>query len=78
MLGIMEKKSGNMERAIKHWKIAASAGDYVAMHAMITFSKKGTGSRKAIKSTLVAYNNTCAEMRSEARDTYIRTVMESL
>ena len=78
VLGIMENKSGNMERAIKHWKIAASAGDYVAMHALITFFKKGTGSRKAIKSTLVAYNNTCAEMRSEARDTYIHTVMERL
>ena len=40
MLGIMENKSGNRERAIKHWKIAASAGYYVAMHALITFSKK--------------------------------------
>ena len=30
MLGIMENKSGNRERAIKHWTIAASAGDYVA------------------------------------------------
>ena len=40
MLGIMENKSGNRERAIKHWKIAASAGYYVAMHALITFYKQ--------------------------------------
>jgi TPR repeat protein len=78
MLGIMENKSGNRERAIKHWKIAASAGYYLAMHALITFSKKGTGRREAINSTLVAYNDTCSEMRSEARDTYIHTVMERL
>jgi TPR repeat protein len=77
LLGLMENKSGNRERAFKHWKIAASAGDYVAMHALITFFK-GTGRREAINSTLVAYNNTCAEMRSEARDTYIHTVMERL
>jgi TPR repeat protein len=78
MLGIMENKSGNRERAIKHWTIAASAGYFVAMHALITFTEKGTGRREPINSTLVAYNNTCAQMRSEARDTYIHTVMERL
>jgi TPR repeat protein len=30
-LGTMEAQSGNMERAVKHFKIAASAGDYNAM-----------------------------------------------
>jgi len=48
------------------------------MRAKITFSEKGTGRRKAINSTLVAYNNTCAEMISESRDPYIHTVMERL
>jgi len=27
-LGVMEFNSGNMERAMKHWTIAASAGNY--------------------------------------------------
>jgi hypothetical protein len=34
--------------------------------------KKGYVSRESIDSTLIAYNNSCAEMRSEARDAYIR------
>jgi TPR repeat protein len=37
-LGTMEVNSGNMERAVKHWTIAASAGDYKAMqHLKICF-----------------------------------------
>jgi hypothetical protein len=32
----------------------------------------GVVSIEEIESTLVAYNNSCAEMRSEARDTFIR------
>jgi hypothetical protein len=68
----MECHCGNMERAVKHWKIAASAGDYKAMHHLITFGfKKGHISRDAINLTLKAYNNACAEMRSDARDAYI-------
>jgi hypothetical protein len=35
-LGLMELKSGNMKRAVKHWIIAASAGNYGAMYGMIT------------------------------------------
>ena len=71
-LGAMESKSGNIERAKKHGTIAASAGNYIAMHALITFFKQGIGSRESIDSTLAAYNNSCVEMRSEARDAYIR------
>jgi TPR repeat protein len=79
-VGCMEarsgKRSGNMERAVKHWTIAASAGDYDAMHQLITSFKKGHVSRETINSTLVAYNNSCAEVRSEARDTYLRAFLE--
>jgi TPR repeat protein len=71
-LGVMEAQSGNMERAVKHWTISASAGYYIAMHEMRVGFKKGYVSRETIDSTLEAYNNSCAEMRSEARDTCIR------
>jgi hypothetical protein len=71
-LGQMELGSGNMERAVKHWKIAASAGCYLAMNNMLVALHKGLISRDAIESTLTAYNNSCAEMRSEARDAYIQ------
>ena len=31
-LGNMKDNSGNMERDLKHWMIAASAGEYQAMY----------------------------------------------
>ena len=72
-LGVMECNSGNIERAIKHWTIAASAGDFQAMFTLLIALKKRDVSRESIDSTLVAYNNSCTEMRSEARDACIRT-----
>ena len=70
-VGSLEFESGNMERAAKHWMIAASAGDYHAMYKLRTFFEQGAISRESIDSTLSAYNNSCAEMRSEARDAYM-------
>jgi hypothetical protein len=72
-LGVIELKyKRNMERSIKHLTIAASAGEYHAMQALIVFFDKGVVSRDAINSALTAYNNSCAEMRSDARDACIR------
>jgi TPR repeat protein len=76
-LGILEAKSGNMERTVKHWNIAASAGCYDAMHEMRIGFEKGAVSRESIDSTLAAYNSSCAEMRSEARDAIIRIMAEA-
>jgi TPR repeat protein len=70
-LGGLEAQSGNMERAVKHFIIAASAGCFDAMHTLIRL-KKGYVTRESLKSTLKAYNNSCFEMRSEARDGFIR------
>jgi hypothetical protein len=41
-----------------------------------TFFEEGAISRESIDSTLIAYNNSCIEMRSEARDVYIRVATE--
>jgi len=72
-LGVMDDNPGNIERAGKHWTIAASAGHYEAMQHLLTLCfEKGHVSRESIDSTLAAYNASCAEMRSEARDAYIR------
>ena len=65
-----------MERAVKHYKIAASAGHYLAMHSFLVTFNQGMVSRDAIDSTLIAYNSSCAEMRSEARDAYIRLLID--
>jgi TPR repeat protein len=71
-LGCIEFESGNIERAIKHWTIGASAGGYIAMHHLRICFEKGHVSRESMNSTLADYNASCAEMRSEARDAYIR------
>lgn len=46
-IGLMEFESGNIERAMKHWTIAASAGEYISMQNLIKFSEKGIGTREA-------------------------------
>jgi TPR repeat protein len=77
-LGCMEAQSRNMERALKHWTFAASAGHYIAMHNLLIALKNHDISRESMDSTLAAYNNSCAEMRSEARDAYIRVIIETI
>jgi hypothetical protein len=67
-LGIFETQSRNMERARKHFTIAAS---------VIQSFQSGRVSRESSNSILAAYNNSCAKMRSEARDAYIRFRIES-
>jgi TPR repeat protein len=74
-LGSIEGNSGNMEQAVKHWTIAASAGQFTAMRKLQIEFEKGYVSRDTINSSLTAYNNSCAEMRSEARDAHIRMFM---
>lgn len=71
-IGTMDYKSGNLEQALKNWKIAASAGDYTAMHNMTIKFEDDAVSRESIESTLMEYNSICAKMRSEARDAFIR------
>ena len=65
--GYIESEFGNQARALKHWKIGASAGEYNSMHFMIMHHKIGMVSKDTIDSTLEAYNNSCAEMRSKAK-----------
>jgi TPR repeat protein len=46
IVGYMEYESGNMERALKHWTIAASAGYHTAMYALRFFYERGHFSRE--------------------------------
>jgi hypothetical protein len=41
------------------------------MYNLMILYKHGQLSTNAIEAPLTAYNNSCAEMRSEARDAYI-------
>jgi TPR repeat protein len=74
-LGALDYQTGNLERAMKHWTIATLAGYYEAMHHLRILFEKGYVTRESIDSTLTAYNNSCAEMRSKARDAAIRIKM---
>ena len=67
--------SENVKQAIKHCIIAASAGNHQAMHMLVDLFKQRDVSRGAIDSTLTAYNNSCVEMRSEARDAYMKKII---
>ena len=75
-LGSMEYWAGNLERAAKHWMIAASAGCCCAMNELRMAFEEGEISKESIDSTLKAYNSSCSEVRSKARDTYIRAIIE--
>ena len=46
------------------------------MYGLITCFEQGLMPQEAIDSTLEAYNNSCAEMRSKARDAYIRLIID--
>ena len=74
-LGAFEGNSGNSERAIKHLTIAASSGHYSSMHFLMLSFQQDCISRESIDAALAAYNSSCAEMRSEARDDYIRSII---
>jgi tetratricopeptide (TPR) repeat protein len=77
-LGLMDIDfEGKRERAIKNMTIAASAGHYKAMQFLIKCFERDFVSRILIDSTLTAYNNSCVEMRSEARDAYILLKQET-
>ena len=73
-LGLMEAQSGNMERAVKHWAIASSAGNHQAMNNLLVALKRNLVPQDEFESALTAYNNSCVEMRSEARDAFIASI----
>ena len=77
-LGHMEGENGNVDQVVKHWTIAASGGCYDAMRELREGFEEGHVSRDAIDSILIAYNSSCAEMRSEARDTCIQVMIETI
>ena len=50
----------------------ASVGSYLAMNAMRSCFQIGIDiDRESLNSTLTAYNTSCGQMRSEARDAFI-------
>jgi hypothetical protein len=48
------------------------------MHSLLICFKQGVISGESIDSTLIAYNNSCAKMRSEARDANMRRLIDCI
>ena len=63
---------GNYDRTTKHWILLHLLESIMpCITCQVVAVEKGMVSRDAIDSTLTAYNNACADMRSQARDILI-------
>ena len=67
-LGIMEEKAGNDHRAMKHWIIAAKAGNEKSLDAVKHGFRVGDVTKDEYETTLRAYHERQKEMKSDARE----------
>ena len=67
-LGCREALDGNVELAIKHWLMAARAGDKTSLDNVKEGFLKGIVTKDEYASTLRAYHERQKEMKSDARD----------
>jgi len=66
-VGIMEETNGNMDRAMKHWMIAARSGFDDALEEISIGYKVGHVTKEEYASTLRAHRASQDEMKSEQR-----------
>ena len=67
-LGLMEKKAGNMDRAIKHYMIAARSGSNDSLINIRCLFKDGHVTKEDYTSALQAYQEYLGEIKSVQRD----------
>jgi len=67
-LGIMEKKEGNKERALKHWMIAAGGGYKRSLNAIKELFMKGHTAKDDYEKALRGHQAYVGEIRSSQRD----------
>ena len=67
-LGCDEDDAGNWDRAIKHYMIAAGAGENESVRTIQQFYKHGHATKDDYTSALRAYQKYLEEIRSEQRD----------
>ena len=67
-LGLLEGKAGNHERAMKHFMVAARAGDNESLDKVKQGFRSGHVTKDEYAGTLRAYHESQTEMKSEARD----------
>ena len=67
-LGYIEKKNGNMERAVKHYVIAAKLGDAGSMKALWRQYKHGNITKEDLEATLRAHQAAINATKSPQRE----------
>ena len=67
-LGCMEEEAGNMSRAVKHWMIAAGAGDDDSLSNIRGCFMSGHASKDDFEKALRAHKESNDEMRSNQRE----------
>jgi len=70
ILGMLEEEDGNLDRAMKHFVIAAKSGEERSLKKVGEGYKDGHVTKDEYASTLRAYQHSCDEMKSEDRSKY--------
>ena len=67
-LGIIEESEGNMNRATKHYMIAAGAGEDNSLRKIREYFMKGHATKDDFEKALRAHNDAKDEVKSDQRD----------
>ena len=67
-LGVGEEKAGNMDRALKHYMIAAEGGHNIALKVIQQLYTNGHATKDDYAKALRAYQAYLAEIKSTQRD----------
>lgn len=67
-LGVIEGHAGNVDRAVKHWKIAARAGHEDSLDAVKEGFMNAAVTKEEYANTLRAYQKSQDDMKSDERD----------
>ena len=67
-LGMLEAEEGNIDLAIRHWKVAASAGDERSVKKLWAFFYRKALEKAELEVTLRAHKEACDVVNSEERE----------
>ena len=70
ILGCIEAENRNVNIAIRHWKLAAAAGDIFSVQLLWEHFYKGSLEKDELEETLRAHKEACDSMNSEERERY--------
>lgn len=77
VLGCTEMENGNRQAAMRYWRIAAACGGKVAAEELVTCYELDCIRHHDLAESLQARDNACNELKSEARDAYMKFLEET-